>query len=328
MKIQIIFSQMMMLFVMMLIGYVIWKKKWLDENAYQKLSRIVVNILNPFLAIYGVAGKSSEGNEGLLLQNLMLVIVYFAVLWGMSFLMPLLLRPARRETYEYRMMTMFASAASIVDSGSIGFMAVPVITAIYGNEAMIYIVFYMLGFNFLIYTYGIHLAGKAGELAKEERGRAGKAVFGLSGIRKILNSGVIASLIAVAVFVFQIPLPDVAVRFCDYMGNATIPLSMLLIGASIAKVNLRTILTNGRIYLFTILRMVLLPIALLFVVRALVPVDPVILGVFILQTATPVGSIVVLMSKENGADETCCTNGTVLTTLLSLLTIPLVCCFL
>lgn len=68
---------MFMLFAMMLIGYVIWKRNWMDENAYQKLSRIVVNIFNPVLVIYGVAGKSSAGNTGLLLQNLMFVVLFY-----------------------------------------------------------------------------------------------------------------------------------------------------------------------------------------------------------------------------------------------------------
>ena len=63
MDVKIIIGQMLMLFSMMLIGYVIWKRNWMDENAYQKLSRIVVNIFNPLLVVYGVAEKSSAGNR-------------------------------------------------------------------------------------------------------------------------------------------------------------------------------------------------------------------------------------------------------------------------
>jgi len=59
MNVEVIFAQMLMLFAMMLTGYWIWKKEWFDEAAYQKLSKIVVNILNPILVIYGVVGKDS-----------------------------------------------------------------------------------------------------------------------------------------------------------------------------------------------------------------------------------------------------------------------------
>ena len=319
MNVQIILGQMLMLFAMMLIGYVIWKKNWLDESAYQKLSRIVVNIFNPVLVIYGVAGKSSAGNTGLLLQNLGFVALYFVILWAMSYVIPVIVRPTYGEKNLYRLMTMFAN---------VGFMGIPVITGIYGNDSMIYIVFYMLVYNLLIYTYGINLAGKAGEIQRQERGENHTGEKVSFSWKRMLNIGVIASVAAILIFIFQVPLPDMVVDFCDYIGNATIPLSMLLIGASIAKVNLKAIFSTGRIYLFTLLRMVILPIIVALLLKNILPVNEMIFGVFILQMSMPVGSIVALMAKENGADETCCTNGIVLTTLLSLVTIPVVCLFL
>lgn len=326
MNIQIIIGQMLMLFAMMLIGYVIWKRNWMDENAYQKLSRIVVNIFNPVLVIYGVAGKSSAGNTGLLLQNLMFVVLFYGLLWIMGYVILIVVRPRKEERKLYRLMTMFPN---------VGFMGIPVITSIFGNDSMIYIVFYMLAYNLLIYTYGIILARKAGEEMypvsdiQRDTGTKGnnKKKLGIPW-KRMLNSGVIASVAAILIFLLQIPLPDIVVDFCDYMGNATIPLSMMLIGISIAKVNLRVIFTNVKIYLFTAVRMVAFPIAMIFLIKQLVSVDTMVFGVFALQMAMPVGSIVTLIAKENGADEACCTNGIVLSTLLSIITIPIVCIFL
>lgn len=311
MDIQIILSQMVMLFAMMMIGYGVWKKGWLDENSYQKLSKIVVNIFNPLLVIYGVVGKSSEGNIRCLLENLVLVAIFYFLLWMMGYVILLLIRPKEKEKTLYRLMTMFPN---------VGFMGIPVITGIFGTESMIYIVFYMLVYNLLIYTYGIILAEKAGKHQEIKR----------KGIqwKRIMNAGVLASLAAVAIFLFQIPVPEMVVGFCDYIGNATIPLSMLLIGASIAKVNLKVIFTTVKVYAFTLIRMVLFPIAVILILKNLLSVDSVVFGVFALQLAMPVGSIVTLIAKENGADEACCTNGIVLSTLLSIITIPLVCMFL
>ena len=315
-----------MLFSMMLIGYVIWKRNWMDENAYQKLSRIVVNIFNPLLVVYGVAGKSSEGNAGLLLQNLGFVVLFYVLLWGMGFVILAVLRPRKEEQKLYRLMTMFSNC---------GFMGIPVITSVFGNDSMIYIVFYMLVFNLLIYTYGMNLARKAGEdmhsVSSEKTGTAKSSGNGKkSGVqwKRMLNTGVIASLAAILIFIFQIPLPDIVVDFCDYIGNATIPLSMMMIGISIAKVNLKVIFTNVRIYLFTAVRMVIFPILVILLIKSFITADPVIFGVFVLQLSMPVASIATLIAKENGADEACCTNGIVLSTLLSIVTIPVVCMFL
>lgn len=337
MDIRVILSQLIMLFAMMLMGYGIWKKHWLDEDSYQKLSKIVVNIFNPLLVVYGVMGKSSEGNQALLLRNLGLVVGYYAVLWALGFVILWILRPRQSERPLYRLMTMFPN---------VGFMGIPVITSILGNDAMIYIVFYMLGFNLLVYTYGIILSRKSGEmyyleksvdfnekseLSQRAAGASQRTVGnGKAGFqwKRILNSGVIASVGAIMIFLFQIPVPDMVAGFCDYVGNATIPLSMMLIGVSIAKVNLKVIFSSARIYVFTAVRNVLFPIVIITLVKIFFSVDPLLLGVFGLELSMPVGSIVTLVAKENGADESCCTNGIVLTTLLSLVTIPLVCLFI
>lgn len=312
MDVQVIFAQMLMLFAMMLTGYVIWKKEWFDENAYQKLSKIVVNILNPILVIYGVVGKDSKGDPNLVLQNLAFVALFYIILILAGLLFVKIFRPAKSEQRLYRLMTIFPN---------VGFMGIPVISGIFGQESMIYIVLYMLGYNLILYTYGIVLARKAAEDAGAVTKKEG------SQWKRILNPGMIASVAAVMIFLLKVSLPVPVVSFCDYMGNATIPLSMMLIGMSIAKADLKRIFSNGRIYAYTIFKMLVIPILMTVLLRPF-SVDPVVFGVFILQLSMPAGSIVTLIARESGADETLCTNGIVLTTLASILTIPLVCMFL
>lgn len=314
MNVQIILSQMLMLFAMMVVGYFIWKKKWLSEEANAHLSKIVVNIFNPILVIYGVMDKSSGGTSRLLLQNIGFVIFFYVFMIFFGIVLVLILRPQKSERKIYRLMTLFPN---------VGFMGIPVITSIFGTESMIYIVFYMLGYNLLLYTYGMVLAAKAAvDGGHEKQGEKQGGQW-----KRMLNPGVIASVAAVFIFVFQIKMPTAVVTFCDYMGNATIPLSMILIGVSIARADLKTIFTNVRAYIFTALKMVALPIGMILLLKGL-PVDRVVFGVFALQLAMPVGSIVTLIVKESGADESCCTNGIVLSTLASIVTIPLVCMFL
>jgi len=96
---------------------------------------------------------------------------------------------------------------------------------------------------------------------------------------------------------------------------------------SIAKVDFKTIFAKPRIYGYTVIKTLIVPVLMALVLKNL-PIDEVVFGVFILQLAMPVGSIVTLIAKENGADEITCTNGTVVTTLASILTIPIVCMFL
>ena len=133
MNVQIILSQMLMLFVMMLIGYFLWKKQWLDEPANQKLSKIVVNIFNPMLVVYGVLGKSSGKDMGLVAQNLFLMLLFYLLLIVFGILFVWILRPKKSERCVYWMMTIFPN---------VGFMGIPVISSIFGMESVIYIAFY------------------------------------------------------------------------------------------------------------------------------------------------------------------------------------------
>lgn len=313
MDIQIIISQMLMLFSMMLIGYIVWRIGWFDEPAYQKLSKIVVNILNPILVLNGVLGKDSAGDASRILQNMGFVALFYALLIVCGFVFVWILRPAKSERRLYRLMTIFPN---------VGFMGIPVITGIFGMECMIYIVFYMLGYNLLLYTYGLTLAKKAAEDAGVGRCASGGGTW-----KRMLNPGVICAVAAIFIFMLQIRVPAPAVDFCGYMGNATIPVSMMLIGMSIAKADLKSIFSNVRMYLYTGMKMLLLPAVMILLLKPL-PADEVVFGVFALQLAMPVGSIVTLLAKENGADEICCTNGIVLSTILSLVTIPVVCLLL
>ena len=315
MNVQIILSQMLMLFAMMLIGYFLWKKQWLDEPANQKLSKIVVNIFNPMLVVYGVLGKSSGKDMGLVAQNLFLMLLFYLLLIVFGILFVWILRPKKSEGYVYWMMTIFPN---------VGFMGIPVISSIFGMESVIYIAFYMLGYNLLLYTLGIVLARKA---AADREGRQMQEIKQGGQWKRIFNVGVLASITAILIFMFQISVPAPVVTFFDYMGNATIPLSMILIGVSIAKADMKNIFTNVKMYFYTGIRMILFPILVISLMKGM-SFDPVVFGVFALELAMPVGSIITLIAKENGADETCSTNGIVLSTLVSILTIPIVCMFL
>lgn len=310
----IIFGQMLVLLAMMAIGYYVYKIKWISENSAKQLSGLVVNVFNPVLVLNGVLGQSAKGSMGTVLQNLAMVILYFIVLILFSYLMPVLLRTEKRSWTTVRLMTVFAN---------VGFMGIPVVKSLYGDSALIYVAFYILLYNLLLYIYGIRLAERS---AKEF---SGKTVAGSlkDNLKKACNPGVIAALLAILIFAAGLQVPAPVVTFCDYMGNATIPLSMILIGINVAQADLREVFTDLRVYLFIVLRMIALPVLLVAVLRNFVA-DPVVLGVFALELGMPVGSIVAMLVQEKGGNDRYCTRGVVLSTLCSVVTLPVIGLFL
>lgn len=314
---------MIVLFGMMATGFFCYKKDWMDDSAASKLSRVVVNIFNPLLVINGVLGQSGSADGGRIRENLMMVVAYFAILILFGYLIVALLRPKKTERTVYRLMSAFSN---------VGFMGIPVTKCVLGDEAVVYVAFYILVYNLLLYTFGMVLTGKAAaENGVVEDATVSAAADGDRGLKKVLkqmmNPGVAASLIAIIIFGAGIEVPGFVADFFDYMGNATVPLSMFLIGVTVAQADVKSMLGDVRTYLYIVLRMLALPILLIVLMKRL-PIDPVVFGVFIIEIGMPVGGIVTIMTKESGADADCCTRGTVLSTMASILTIPVICMFL
>lgn len=302
----VVIQQMLVLLVMMLLGYIVFQLKWLDGNACSKMSKIVVNVLNPCLIINGVLGKEVHLESSMLFQTLVLVIVYYGGLILISLPVTSALHVKKEHYNLYRLMMIFSN---------VGFMGIPVISSIYGKESILLIAFYNLGYCLLLYTYGIYLAGKntqAGEAAE-------------SGVqwKKLINPGVVSCVAAIAIFASGVSMPDSVCTFFDYVGNAAVPLSMILIGASVAQGGRKEFFLDKKMYAFTALKMLVIPVTAALLMQ-LLPWSEMVEGVFILMLAMPVGSIVVMLATESGNDAIECTKGSIITTLVSVVTIPVV----
>lgn len=349
MNIGIIFGQMLVLLAMMAVGFFCYKKSWVSDETAGHLSKLVVNVFNPILVVNGVLGQNSADAGNDVAWNIIFIVLYFIILMLVGSFLPALLRPQDKHKSVYRLMTIFSN---------VGFMGIPVIKSIFGDGAMIYVAFYILGYNIMLYTVGMFYSQKAGEenrthsisyleaLAANGEGRNNAAEEQQEGysvqtfekkngaaafFKRLINPGVVAAVFAVVIFVFGIQMPGPVVTFCDYMGNTTIPLSMIMIGISMAQANFRDVFTDVRIYVFIVLRMIALPILLALSLKGVIAangIDPVVFGVFIVELGMPVGSIIVMMAREQGADSAYCTRGVVLSTFASIITIPLICAFL
>ena len=314
MDILVVLKQMCILLAMMLTGYITCKLGFVDRDVYSKLSKIVVSIFNPILIIDSVIGKSLHTTGVVFWENLILVFLFYTLLFLAGFLLILVLRPSDVDSPIYRMMMLLPN---------IGFMGIPIVAALLGTDYIIYVAVYMLFYNIILYTYGIFLCKKSaradGKVASETKQPWFKPI--------ITNPGVIASVIALLIFFLNLPVPEAVSTFCGYMGNPSIPLSMYLIGCSVAFSDIRAMLKDKKTYGFLLFKMLLFPIACTFLVH-LLPYDNNIIKLFIIMTAMPAGSLVVLVSEEYAGNTTAATNGVVLSTILSILSLPLVSIFM
>ena len=233
---------MAVLFLLMGIGYLCYRKNIITDEVSKKLSAIVVNIANPALVLTGCLEEEKIQGKELLTTVIIIVAVYLALLL-IAQVLPMLLRVEKRSRGTYRAMTVFSN---------IGFMGFPVVAALYGNGAILYAALFTIPYNVLIYTYGIS-AMSAGDKREHEKG-----VDENSGISfllgRILNVGVIACIITMIIYFFRIPVPKVAADTITHLSNLTAPLSMMVIGASLATIDLKKLFMDVRLLFFSAIK--------------------------------------------------------------------------
>lgn len=296
---------MLVLFILMLVGVCCRKCGIFNDEANKRISSLVVNVANPALILSSSINQEAviEGME--FVKTFLLAWGMFGVVMVIAHFIPRILRADVSEYGTYKTMTIFSN---------IGFMGFPVISALYGSEALLYATMFLIPFNVLIYTYGISVMKK--------RTSADARTTGFQ-LRKILNVGVISCAVALVIYLTKLPIPVVVENAVDSISNLTAPLSMMVIGDSLTKINLKKLFCNGRMLVFSGIKLLLIPIVGVSLIK-LLDLNPLLTGVCMIMLATPVGSMNAMLAQEYGGDYELASQGVTITTLLAVVTMPVV----
>lgn len=298
----LLLQQMSVLFLFMILGFFCGKRKVLTDEATKAISWIVVNIANPALILSASVSGTATMKGAELLKVFGIAILVFVFLIVISAFLPFVLRVSAEDKGVFRVMTIFSN---------IGFMGFPVISAVYGADALLYASLFLFPYNILIYTYGIMAMGKK---------RDGEKKFQL---KKIFNVGVLACIVSISIYLTDIPMPTVVTTTVTSLSNLTAPLSMFVIGQSMIHIKAGELFRDVRLFAFSIIKLILLPIAGILLLRIFVH-DSMILGVCMIMLATPVGSMTAMLAQQYDGNYFLASKGVALTTILSVATIPLV----
>lgn len=295
----VLLQQMGILFVYMMIGYVACKKEYFDQEFGKKLSWLVVNVANPMLAISAVVNNEEQIAKKDFYVIVLLAICFYAFFLILAQILPRLIGVQNSDIGVYKMMTTF---------NNIGFMGFPVIAAAYGNGALIYAVPFSIMFNILCYTWGIQTLCGGGEKGNWKR---------------IINIGTISGIISIVLFFMQIPVPKMICSLSAGLSNLTGPLSMLVIGISIAAMELKDLFTDVKLLKFALIKLLAVPVAAMLLVCQVID-NRLICEVFLVMMATPAASMCAMLSQQYGGDYELAAKGVALTTILSVVTMPIV----
>ncbi len=296
-----IFSQMVQLFSILIIGYILCKRDVMNADFTRRLNKIVVNVTLPALILSAVLG--AEGSDNALVFYLFgLAVVMFLALPFVTLGVAKLMRFPKQEEGLYAFMMAYSN---------IGFMGYPVIRAVYGDIGVFYTSIFNIMFNVSGFTLGIWLI---------HRGSGSKAPFTP---KKLLSPGILFSALAIVFYLLKVQLPDPVCELIRTIGNLTTPLAMLLIGATLGQIPLKEVFNDWHMYPFAVVKQILLPLALWPLIR-LVTSDPMIRGIMLVLMAMPVANTSVLFATEFGLAEKTAAKNVFFTTLVSILTVPLV----
>jgi len=298
MTILTVFLQMLALLVMIAAGVIAAKGKMLDTHTNAKMSTMIVNIFNPMLILSSAAGAVGQ----VPLQRILLVFAIalgmflFFILAGMVLTRFFSKDPVQRKIYQ--LMFVFSN---------LGFIGIPVVSSVLGAEYVVYVSQFLLIYNLVFYTYGRTLM----------RGR-----FNLAALRSLINPGNIACVLAMVLVLANIQLPGFLHTAVDYLGGAASPLALVSVGFTLANANVKEIFGDKKLYLFTFLKLLVLPVVLLPFLR-LLPVDDGLAAVCLVMFGMPVGSMPLMLITERGLDGRTCTAAVIMSTILCVVTVPI-----
>ena len=313
MSIWIVQKQMIVIFVMILIGAYLYKKKHLSNESSKDLSWLIVNVTNPITLLCSALSEEEKVSAGELGIAFLSFAVMYAILIPLAYLIPMLLNVDRDRRYAYRMLAIF---------GNVGFIGIPFASAVLGPRSLIFVSICCLVFNIIIYTYGVASLKAVAEEQHpdEDKGDAFSA-------KNIINSGTVMSVVTIVVYLLDIKMPDMIDSTLNYIANCTTFLSMIVLGVSVAQMVPKEVFTRWRLYVFVILRQILVPVLFIFVMRMFIT-NELILKTIAVMAAMPAANMPLMMAKQYGVKEDMISAGIILTTLTSIITIPAVMYFL
>lgn len=297
---------MLTLFAIVIVGYVAGKLGYLGGDFDRQLSSVVINITCPAL-ILSSAMTGELPDRQYILPLLLISVITYAVLTLFAFRLPRYLtgNPADEGIIGFALMF-----------GNVGFMGYPVVASIFGHEAVFYAAVLNVVNTFTVFTIGtILITGRNG-------------VEGSRFQKKVLYSTpMIAAYLTMLIVALRIDnIPGFVSQPLTMIGNITVPAALLIIGSSMSHLSLRTMFGNATIYTTALLRLVVLPLGMYYLCRML-GFSEFVVCINTVVIAMPVATYGTILCLKYEKDTTVMTEVTFITTLLSMLTIPMLVAF-
>ena len=298
MNVPALIEKMLVLFFAMAAGFVCGKRGWLDDTANRTISRLVVMLTNPMLALSSVMGKERLMSNR---QVFALTGISFALILSCMLVSRVVVRLLRAEKADCGLLRFLFSFCNI------SYIGYPVVQSLFGMDASFYVTVLVLCSQLIMWSYGIHLVSGHGKFRWQWS--------------ILKNHCLIASSTAYIIYLTGLKVPDVLASACSFLGQTTSPLIMLITGSALALMPLKNVFTNGRLYAMYAIKLVVLPVCAYFLLRNVLS-DGLLFGVIITFLCIPSATNATNIAYLYGGNHELASSGVMLSTLLSMFTLP------
>ncbi|MCT4566278.1 MAG: AEC family transporter [Maledivibacter sp.] len=305
-----VLEQVIILFLLIIIGYIIKKLKIISNDMNRDVSNLVMNVALPAFII---TAMNFSFSPDVLVKSGKLIIVSISIytfVIGISFFITKIMgvKGETRDIFQY----------SIVFS-NVGYMGYPVIKALMGDIGVFYGALYNLPFNILVWTFGVYLLTRNDMKTHKEKLNNKNSIS----IKKFINPGIVAIITGFILFLFSIELPYSIYRTLELLGSLTTPLAMIFIGSILADVKTSEIFTDKRVFILCVIRLAILPVLVMFILRT-IGFSDYLVAIPVIMTAMPIAANAAIMASRFNNDYHLASKTVFLSTLFSVLTIPLI----
>ena len=291
-------AEMLVLLFAIACGYAANRLGILGGETDRKVSKLLLTVTMPAMILGAVSTGEELPERSMLLEVLGVSAVFYLLEFAFVFLAPRLLggTPGQKGVWRYTLAF-----------PNVGFIGYPVAVALFGPEALFYAVILVLPFNLMSFTLGPLMLTGARRFS----------------LRRMCSPCVAASLLALVLALGRLRPPAVAGEALEFVGSVTVPLSLLFVGSLLAGLPLGRMLASPRLWALSAIRLLVMPAVLCPALRAL-GTEPMILGIAVTQMAMPVAVNGSLLCMEYGGDAECMAQITFVSTLASIVTIPII----
>lgn len=292
-------TQVSVLFILLLIGFVLKKTNIMSDELGKGLSTLIIYATLPALVI---TSMNYEFSKDMLSNSLMILFIGFFIYSGtilLSILFTKIFHTQNPQTGVYKFLIIFSN---------VGFMGYPVVELVFGKIGVFYAAIFNLWFNVLLWTVGVFLVNSNDNKIR---------------IKSLINPGTISVIIGFTLFIFSIKLPQPLYISLNKLGSTTTPMSMLVVGSLLGDAKFKEIFLNTKLIVISLLRLFIIPITILLIL-SLFDLNEMIIGIPVLICAMPCAANCAIFARRYDSDYRLASQGVFLSTLMSIFTIPLI----